>query len=62
MTHAPRAGIQQLVHERVQYVPLYALSYHNGVGPRVAESTLVASRSTTIRRRSRISASNRERV
>jgi peptide/nickel transport system substrate-binding protein len=40
MTHAPRAGIQQLVHERVQYVPLYALSYHNGVGPRVAEPTL----------------------
>ena len=32
--------IQQLANERVVYIPLYALSFHNGVGPRVAESSL----------------------
>jgi peptide/nickel transport system substrate-binding protein len=32
--------IQQLANERVLYLPLYMLSFHNGVGPRVAESSL----------------------
>jgi peptide/nickel transport system substrate-binding protein len=32
--------IQQIAAERVIYVPLYMLSFHNGVGPRVAESSL----------------------
>ncbi len=32
--------IQQLANERMVYIPLYALSFHNGVGPRVAESSL----------------------
>ena len=32
--------IQQLAAERVLYIPLYALSFHNGVGPRVQESSL----------------------
>ncbi|MBI1734678.1 MAG: ABC transporter substrate-binding protein [Candidatus Rokubacteria bacterium] len=32
--------IQQLAHDRVLYIPLYMLSFHNGVGPRVAEPTL----------------------
>jgi peptide/nickel transport system substrate-binding protein len=32
--------IQQLAGERVLYLPLYMLSFHNGVGPRVAESSL----------------------
>jgi peptide/nickel transport system substrate-binding protein len=32
--------IQQLVHERVLYAPIWQLSFLNGVGPRVAESGL----------------------
>jgi peptide/nickel transport system substrate-binding protein len=32
--------IQQIAAERVLYIPLYALSFHNGVGPRVQESSL----------------------
>jgi peptide/nickel transport system substrate-binding protein len=32
--------IQQLANERVLYLPLYMLSFHNGVGPRVQESSL----------------------
>jgi peptide/nickel transport system substrate-binding protein len=32
--------IQQLAAERVLAIPLYALSFHNGVGPRVQESSL----------------------
>jgi peptide/nickel transport system substrate-binding protein len=32
--------IQQLAAERVLYIPLYMLSFGNGVGPRVAESSL----------------------
>jgi peptide/nickel transport system substrate-binding protein len=32
--------IQQLASDRVLYLPLYMLSFHNGVGPRVAESSL----------------------
>lgn len=32
--------IQQLANDRVIFVPLYALSFNNGVGPRVQESSL----------------------
>jgi peptide/nickel transport system substrate-binding protein len=32
--------IQQLAHERVFFLPIYALHFNNGVGPRVAESSL----------------------
>ena len=32
--------IQQIANERVLYLPLYMLSFHNGVGPRVQESSL----------------------
>jgi len=32
--------IQQLAADRVLYIPLYALSFHNGVGPRVQEPSL----------------------
>ena len=32
--------IQQLAVERVIYVPIYAQSFNNGVGPRVQESSL----------------------
>jgi peptide/nickel transport system substrate-binding protein len=32
--------IQQLALERVLYLPIYALYFNNGVGPRVAEPTL----------------------
>ena len=32
--------IQQIAAERVLYIPLYALNFHNGVGPRVQESSL----------------------
>ena len=32
--------IQQLAHERVLYLPIYALYFNNGVGPRVAEPSL----------------------
>ena len=32
--------IQQIAAERVLYVPLYMLSFHNGVDPRVQESSL----------------------
>jgi peptide/nickel transport system substrate-binding protein len=32
--------IQQIAVERVLYLPLYALSFHNGVGPRVQEPSL----------------------
>ena len=32
--------IQQIAADRVLYLPLYALSFHNGVGPRVAEPSL----------------------
>jgi peptide/nickel transport system substrate-binding protein len=32
--------IQQLAHERVLYLPVYALFFNNGVGPRVAEPSL----------------------
>jgi peptide/nickel transport system substrate-binding protein len=32
--------IQQLVHDRVLYAPIWQLSFLNGVGPRVAESGL----------------------
>jgi peptide/nickel transport system substrate-binding protein len=32
--------IQQLTDERVLYLPIYALFFNNGVGPRVAESSL----------------------
>ena len=30
--------IQQLVHERVVYAPIWQLAFINGVGPRVGES------------------------
>ncbi len=32
--------IQKLAHERVLFLPVYALYFNNGVGPRVAESNL----------------------
>jgi peptide/nickel transport system substrate-binding protein len=32
--------IQQLTSERVLYIPVYALVFNNGVGARVAESSL----------------------
>jgi peptide/nickel transport system substrate-binding protein len=32
--------IQQLAHDRVLYLPVYALFFNNGVGPRVAEPSL----------------------
>jgi peptide/nickel transport system substrate-binding protein len=32
--------IQRLAHERVLYLPVYALYFNNGVGPRVQESSL----------------------
>ncbi len=32
--------IQQLVHEKVMYAPIWQLAFINGVGPRVAESGL----------------------
>ena len=32
--------IQQLAHERVLYLPIYALHFNNGVGPRVQEPSL----------------------
>jgi peptide/nickel transport system substrate-binding protein len=32
--------IQQIANDRVLYIPLYMLSFHNGVGPRVQESSL----------------------
>ena len=32
--------IQRLANERMLYVPIYALSFNNGVGPRVQESSL----------------------
>jgi len=32
--------IQRLAHERVLYLPIYALYFNNGVGPRVAEPSL----------------------
>jgi peptide/nickel transport system substrate-binding protein len=32
--------IQRIAGERVLYIPLYMLSFHNGVGPRVQESSL----------------------
>ena len=32
--------IQQLVHEKVMYAPIWELGWLNGVGPRVAESGL----------------------
>jgi peptide/nickel transport system substrate-binding protein len=32
--------IQQIAADRVLYLPLYMLSFHNGVGPRVQESSL----------------------
>jgi peptide/nickel transport system substrate-binding protein len=32
--------IQKLAHERVLYLPIYALYFNNGVGPRVQESSL----------------------
>jgi peptide/nickel transport system substrate-binding protein len=32
--------IQQIATERVLYIPLYMLSFHNGVGPRVQEPSL----------------------
>jgi peptide/nickel transport system substrate-binding protein len=37
--------IQQLIHERAMYAPIWELAFLNGHGPRVAESglTLIAS-------------------
>ena len=32
--------VQQLVHEKVMYAPIWQLAFINGVGPRVAESGL----------------------
>ena len=32
--------IQQLIHEKVMYAPIWELGWLNGVGPRVAESGL----------------------
>ena len=32
--------IQQLLHERVVYAPIWELAFLNGVGPRVGESGL----------------------
>jgi peptide/nickel transport system substrate-binding protein len=34
------AKIQKLAHERVLFLPIYALFFNNGVGPRVQESSL----------------------
>jgi peptide/nickel transport system substrate-binding protein len=34
------ARIQKLAHERVLFLPIYALFFNNGVGPRVQESSL----------------------
>ena len=43
LDHAKRAAIlnkmQQMVHERAIYVPIWQLAFINGVGPRVAESS-----------------------
>ncbi len=37
---APLHRIQQIAADRVLYLPLYMLSFHNGVRPRVQESSL----------------------
>ena len=34
------AKIQQLAHDRVLFLPIYALYFNNAVGPRVQESSL----------------------
>jgi len=34
--------IQQLVHERTVYAPIWQLAFLNGVGPRIEESSLGA--------------------